>query len=417
VFEVFRSRKMAAILALGFASGLPLYLTSRTLQAWMTVAGVNLTAIGYFSLAGLPYSLKFLWAPIIDRFSLPLLGRRKGWLCVTQVALGGAIAAIAFEQPDSALRLFAATAALIAFFSATQDIAVDAYRTDISGPSEVGAASGIHVLGYRIAMIVTGAGALILADRISWPGVYFAMGLLMLGLSMISIRVPEPPLLGKAPSTLGEAVVLPWSDFFTRVGRNRAVWIMAFIVLYRLGESMINNMTTPFLLQIGFTQTEVGIVQGGVGLGATIAGVLIGGAVISRIGLDRSLWVFGLLQGLSSLAYLLLAETGRSFAVMTGTIVVEHFCTGLGTAALVGFLMVLCSPQYSATQYALLSSLMAMGRDVLAAPSGWIAAETGWPFFFLLSTAAAIPGLVLLRIGLRSQVHKNQYGTLFSEPQ
>jgi PAT family beta-lactamase induction signal transducer AmpG len=391
---------MATILVLGFSSGLPLYLTSRTLQAWMTVAGVNLTAIGIFSLVGLPYSLKFLWSPLVDRFSFPFLGRRKGWLFTTQVALGAAIAAVALESPAAALQTLAVTALLIAFLSATQDITIDAYRTDISSPPEVGAASGMHVLGYRIAMIVTGGGALVLADRASWPAVYAVMGALMLVLAVLSVRVPEPPSCGGAPASLREAVVLPLIEYFDRLGTSRGIWIMALILLYRLGEYMIEAMTTPFLLQLGFTQTQVGIVQGGIGLGSVIAGVLAGGAIISKIGINRSLWFFGLLQAVSNLAYLWLAETGRNFPVMVATIVIEHFCVGLGTAALVGFLMVLCNPRFSATQYALLSSLMAIGRNVLAAPSGWIVVRTGWPIFFLVSAAAAIPGLALLKVAL-----------------
>jgi MFS transporter, PAT family, beta-lactamase induction signal transducer AmpG len=391
---------MSTILMLGFASGLPLYLTSRTLQAWMTVAGVNLTAIGIFSLVGLPYSLKFLWSPIVDRFSLPFLGRRTGWLFATQVALAAAVAAVALERPGSALQLVAITAFLIAFLSATQDIAVDAYRTDISAPSEVGAASGMHVLGYRIAMIVTGAGALILADLVSWPAVYVVMGLLFVLLSVRTWRVPEPTLRGGAPGSLRDAVVLPFVEFFDRVGTTRGIWIMLLVVMYRFGEVMIDNMTIPFLLQTGFSQTEVGIVKGGVGLAATIAGVLAGGAIISKIEINRSLWVFGILQVPSNLAYLWLAETGKNFKVMVAAIVVENFSVGLGTAALVGLLMLLCNPRFSATQYALLSSLIAIGRDVLASPSGWIASKTGWPMFFLFTAAAVLPGLALLRVAL-----------------
>jgi PAT family beta-lactamase induction signal transducer AmpG len=396
VLNAFRSRKMAVILVLGFASGLPLYLTSRTLQAWMTVAGVNLTAIGFSSLLSLPYSLKFLWAPFIDRFSLPLLGRRKGWLIATEVALAGSIGAMAFARPAQALQFVVVIALAIAFFSATQDITVDAYVADVCSPSEAGAGSGIKVLGYRVAMIAAGAGALVMADFISWPAVYAVFGLIMLLLALASLRVPEPVLRDKPPSSIAEAVRLPLSDFFLRAGKARGACILAFIVLYRLGDALINNMATSFLLQMGFTQTDVGVVQGGVGLAATIVGVLVGGAIMSRIGINRSLWVFGILQGASNAAYFILAETGRNYPLMIGAITVEHFCTGLGTAALVAFLMVLCDPRFSATQYALLSSLVAIGRDVMAAPGGSIAARAGWPVFFLLSIAAAVPGLMLL---------------------
>lgn len=387
---------MAAILMLGFASGFPLYLTSRTLQAWMTVAGVNLTAIGFFSLVSLPYSLKFLWSPLIDRFGLPFLGRRKGWLFVTQVALAATIAAMIFQRPSQVLQLLAINAFIIAFLSATQDIVIDAYVTDISDASEVGAASGVKVLGYRIAMIATGGGALVIADFMSWQTVYFLMGVLMLILAAISTRVREPVLRDRPPASINEAVRMPLADFFARSGTARGTWILAFILLYRLGDSMINNMTTPFLLQAGFSQTDIGVIQGGVGLFATITGVLAGGLVIARIGINRSLWVFGILQAASNFAYLVLAYVGREYAVMVAAIVIENVCYGLATAALVGFIMSLCNPRFSATQYALLSSLIAVGRDVIASPSGSIAEKLGWPAFFLISIIAAIPGMLLL---------------------
>jgi MFS transporter, PAT family, beta-lactamase induction signal transducer AmpG len=396
MLKVFRSGKMAAILMLGFASGFPLYLTSRTLQAWMTVAGVNLTAIGFFSLVSLPYSIKFLWSPLIDRFGLPFLGRRKGWLFVTQVALAATIAAMIFQRPSQVLQLLAINAFLIAFLSATQDIVIDAYVTDISDASEVGAASGVKVLGYRIAMIATGGGALVIADFMSWQTVYFLMGVLMLILAAISTRVREPVLRDRPPASIKEAVRMPLADFFARSGTARGTWILAFILLYRLGDSMINNMTTPFLLQAGFSQTDIGVIQGGVGLFATITGVLAGGLVIARIGINRSLWVFGILQAASNFAYLVLAYVGREYAVMVAAIVIENVCYGLATAALVGFIMSLCNPRFSATQYALLSSLIAVGRDVIASPSGSIAEKLGWPAFFLISIIAAIPGMLLL---------------------
>jgi MFS transporter, PAT family, beta-lactamase induction signal transducer AmpG len=396
MLKVFRSGKMAAILMLGFASGFPLYLTSRTLQAWMTVAGVNLTAIGFFSLVSLPYSLKFLWSPLIDRFGLPFLGRRKGWLFVTQVALAATIAAMIFQRPSQVLQLLAINAFLIAFLSATQDIVIDAYVTDISDASEAGAASGVKVLGYRIAMIATGGGALVIADFMSWQTVYFLMGVLMLILAAISTRVREPVLRDRPPASIKEAVRMPLADFFARSGTARGTWILAFILLYRLGDSMINNMTTPFLLQAGFSQTDIGVIQGGVGLFATITGVLAGGLVIARIGINRSLWVFGILQAASNFAYLVLAYVGREYAVMVAAIVIENVCYGLATAALVGFIMSLCNPRFSATQYALLSSLIAVGRDVIASPSGSIAEKLGWPAFFLISIIAAIPGMLLL---------------------
>lgn len=396
MLQVFKSRKMAALLLLGFSSGLPLYLTSRTLQAWMTVEGVNLTAIGFVSLFSLPYSLKFLWAPLIDGFSFPFLGRRKGWLIVTQLALAAAIAAMALQNPAGALQLVAINAVAIAFLSATQDITIDAYSADILDRHEVGAGAGVKVLGYRAGMIVAGGTALIVADKLSWPTVYVLLGGLMLLILVISTRVPEPVLRERPPSSLTEAVRMPFIDFFGRLGRARGMWILAFVLFYRLGDSLIDNMTTPFLLQTGFSQTDVGAIQGGIGLFTTIVGVLAGGAVLSRIGINRSLWIFGVLQLASNFAYLLLATMGRHYPMMVATIIIENFCYGLATAVIVGFIMTLCNPKFSATQYALLSSVIAVGRTVLAAPAGAVAGLTGWPLFFLISVAAALPGMALL---------------------
>ncbi len=386
---------MAALLVLGFSSGLPLYLTGRALQAWMTVAGVNLTAIGFISLASLPYSIKFLWAPLIDRFSLPFLGRRKGWIVVTQFLLALAICSMALQRPAQALQFVAVNAVIIAFLSATQDIVIDAYGTDILDRHEVGAGAGIKVLGYRVAMIMAGGVALMLADSLSWPIVYALLGALMLVVLAICTRVPEPPM-RDAPSTMRDAVSMPVADFFSRLGLGRGICILAFVVLYRLGDSLIDNMTTPFLLQTGFSQTDVGAVQGGIGLFITIVGVLAGGAVLSRIGINRCLWIFGVLQLASNFAYLLLAQVGRNYPMMVATIVVENFCYGLATAVIVGFIMSLCNPKFSATQYALLSGVLAAGRNFIAAPAGSIVEYTGWPLFFLISVAAAVPGMALL---------------------
>jgi MFS transporter, PAT family, beta-lactamase induction signal transducer AmpG len=394
--QVFQSPKMLALLLLGFASGLPLFLTSRTLQAWMTVEGVDLASIGLFSLVALPYSLKFLWSPLLDRYVPPFLGRRRGWLVVTQVFLVVAIAAMALQNPRQALWWLAFNALFIAFFSASQDIAFDAYRTDVLEKPEMGAGAAIAVLGYRIALLVTGAVALILADRLPWPMVYLCMAGLMSLSILASIWAPEPKNPVRPPATLGEAVIMPFGEFFQRSGVGRAVLILVFITLYRYGDALVQNMATPFLLQTGFSQTDIGAIQGGMGLLATIVGTLVGGALLSQLGINRSLWVFGGLQALSNVAYLILAQVGQSYPLMVLTINVENFCGGLGTAGFVAFLMSLCSPRFSATQYALLSSLMAVSRDILVAPAGKLAEQTGWSTFFLITLAAAIPGLLLL---------------------
>ena len=392
---------MAALLFLGFASGLPLFLTSKTLQAWMSVEDVNLGAIGLFSLVGLPYSLKFIWSPLLDRFVPPFLGRRRGWLLLTQGALILAIAAMALQQPRQALQFLAINAVLIAFFSASQDIAFDAYRTDVLEKWEMGAGAAVAVLGYRIALLLTGSLALILADRIPWSTVYLLMSVLMaLGL-FTSVWAPEPKDQERPPASLADAMSLPFIEFFQRSGELRGVLILLFIVLYKFGDALVNNMSTPFLLPktgLGFSQTDIGAIQGGMGLLATIVGTLAGGAVLSKIGINRSLWVFGALQAVSNLAYFVLAQVGKNYSMLVVTINIENFCAGLGTAAFVAYLMSLCNPRFSATQYALLSSLMAVSRDILVAPAGTLAKATGWPVFFLISIVAALPGLLLLPV-------------------
>lgn len=389
---------MVALLLLGFSSGLPLFLTSKTLQAWMTVEGVKLSAIGLFSLVGLPYSLKFLWSPILDRFVPPFLGRRRGWIVIMQIGLVIAVAAMALQDPKRSLQLLAINSLLIAFLSASQDIAFDAYRTDVLEPLEMGAGAAVAVLGYRIALLITGSLALILADQTSWQGVYLLLSLLMGVGILASLWAPEPKLQTQPPESLREAVTLPFIEFFQRLGKLRGSAVLIFIVLYKLGDALVNNMALPFLLKTGFTQTDVGAIQGGMGLVATIVGVLAGGAALSNLGIARSLWVFGGLQAVSNLTYLVLAQLGKNYPFMVVAINIENFCAGLGTAAFVAFLMSLCNQRFSATQFALLSSLMAVSRDILVAPAGRIVEVTGWTWFFIITIFAALPGLMLLPV-------------------
>lgn len=401
LLKVFESRKIAALLLLGFASGLPLFLTSRTLQAWMTAEQVNLGAIGLFSLVALPYSLKFLWSPLLDRYVPPFLGRRRGWLLITQVLLTLAIGLMALQNPRQTLQLLALNALLIAFLSATQDIAVDAYRVDVLEERETGAGAAVAVLGYRIALLLTGSLALILADQIPWQIVYLCLAGLMAICVGFTLFAPEPdPALGenRPPATLADAVVLPFQEFFQRSGFGMGLVILLFIVLYRFGDGLVGNMATPFLLQTGFSQTDIGAIQGGMGLLATIVGALAGGAVLGQIGIYRSLWIFGIFQAVSNLAYFALAELGQNYPAMVLAINVENFCGGLGTAGFVAYLISLCNHRFSATQYALLSSLVAVSRDILVAPAGKVAQATGWSTFFLLTLLAALPGLLLLPV-------------------
>jgi len=394
-FRVFGQPKMAILLLFGFSSGLPFYLTSKTLQAWMTTAHVDLATIGFFSLVTLPYSLKFVWAPLMDRYIPPFLGRRRGWVLITQVLLLIAIAAMALHDPARGLQMLAINAIAIAFFSASQDISLDAYRTDVLQDREMGAGAAVFVLGYRVAMISTGALAFFLADRIQWPAVYVVLSLLLLVGIGTTFIAPEPVLSDAPPKTLVEAVVLPFADFFQRVG-PRALLVLLFIVLYKYSDSLAGSMTTPFLLQAGFSQSEVGAVFLGVGVLATIAGVVVGGGVMGQVGINKALWMFVVFQGLSNLTYYGLSLSGKSHAFMVAAIITENFGLGLVSAGMTAYIMEMCNKRFTATQFALLSSLMAASRDILVAPAGKLVESIGWPGFFLLTVAMALPPLLLL---------------------
>ena len=393
ILSVFRSPRLFWILLLGFSSGIPLALTGTTLQAWMATEKIDLTIIGVFSLVGLPYSVKYLWAPVMDRFIPPFLGRRRGWMLVTQLGLVLAIAAMAFSDPAGATTLFAVLAFLVAFVSASQDIVVDAYRTEVLEPVELGPGAGVHIMGYRIAMLTSGAIALILADRLPWKTVYLLMaGSLLVG-AVASILSPEPALKEKPPASLKEAVVEPFIEFLSRPG---AVGILLFVILYKLDVVMATALTTPFMLELGFSKTDIGAVTKGLGMAATIVGTLAGGAVVARAGMKASLWLFGILQSVSTLAFLALARLGHHYPMMVAAIRLENLCSGMGTAAYVAFLMSLCNKRFTATQYAILTSLMALTRVVVGAPTGYLAKAYGWEIYFLVSMFAAVPGLLLL---------------------
>jgi PAT family beta-lactamase induction signal transducer AmpG len=389
---------MAALMLLGFASGLPLLMTSRTLQAWMTDAKVDLSTIGWFSLVGLPYTLKFLWSPLLDAIVPPFWGRRRGWLAITQLALVVAIAAMSLQNPQQTLQFLAINALIIVFISATQDIAGDAYRTDVLEPQELGAGASVWVLGYRLAVLVSGSLTLILADFLSWPTVYLLMAALMALGFLTTWWAPEPRKLGQPPDSLADAVVLPFQDFFQRLGITTAVLILVFILLYRVGDAFINNMATPFLLEVGYTKTDIGIVQSTTGFWATTLGVIGGGVVLTKLGIYRSLWIFGALQALSNLGYYLLSLSSKTNLGLLLAINVENLCAGLVTSAFVAYLMSHCNAAFTATQYALLSSLMAAAGIILASPAGLLAKAVGWPTFFVLSIVASLPGLLLLPV-------------------
>jgi PAT family beta-lactamase induction signal transducer AmpG len=391
----FRSRKIGLLLLLGFASGLPLALTAGTLQAWLAAENVEIVAIGWFALVGQPYTYKFLWAPLMDRYVPPFLGRRRGWLLVTQVLLAAAIAFMGTLTPAHSVWLLGATALAVAFLSASQDIVFDALRADWLEPGERGAGAAVSVLGYRIAMLVSGAGALILADQwLGWHAAYWLMAALM-GVGMVATWfVVEPEPVGRAPKTLDEALLQPFAEFFARRG---ALALLVLVVLYKLGDAFAGNLTTTFLLRgPGFSLTEVVAINKGFGLAATLFGALAGGALMAKMRLYRALLVFGILQAVTNLGFMLLAAGGKSYALMVTVIGMENLCGGMGTAAYVALLMALCDRRFSATQYALLSALSAVGRVYVGPAAGYLVEGLGWQAFFFFSFLIALPGLALL---------------------
>ncbi len=416
---VFANRGIASMLLLGFSSGLPLALSSGTLQAWLTVRGASLQAIGLATLIGQAYVFKFLWAPLMDRIELPglapRLGRRRAWLLPLQALLALLLVGMAWAGipdagtlprwldglagwlPPQQLRLLPVIllAVALAFVSASQDVVIDAYRTDLLPAEQRGAGAAVIVLGYRLGMVVSGGLALWLAaEWLGWRGMYALMGGFM-ALSMLStLWAPRPPASLPAPASLRAAVLEPAREFFAR---PQALSLLLAIVLYKLGDAFAGALSTTFLIRgAGYSPAAVGLVYKSMGLLSTIVGALLGGAWLARLGLWRSLLVFGVAQGLSNLAYWGLAVLPASLPLMAGAVGLENFTAGMGTAAFVAFLSALCDVRYSATQFALLSALSAVGRVYVGPLSGWLVLRLGWPGFYLFSVASALPGLAML---------------------
>ncbi|KTS00360.1 muropeptide MFS transporter AmpG [Pantoea dispersa] len=409
--RIFTQRNAAVLLLLGFASGLPLALTAGTLQAWMTVENVDLKTIGFFSLVGQAYVFKFLWSPMMDRYTPPFLGRRRGWLLVTQLALIAGIVAMGFMQPSRDLTLLAALAVLVAFCSASQDIVFDAWKTDVLPPEERGSGAAITVLGYRLAMLISGGLALWLADRyLGWQATYWLMALLMVPglIATLLAREPEAPV--REPHSLRQAVAFPLKDFFQR---NNAWLLITLIILYKLGDAFAASLTTTFLIRgVGFSAGDVGLVNKTLGLLATIIGALYGGVLMQRLSLFRALMIFGVLQAISNFAYWLLAVTPPHLWSMASAVFIENLCGGMGTAAFVALLMTLCNKSFSATQFALLSALSAVGRVYVGPAAGWLVELWGWPVFYAFTVVAAVPGLLLLwacRGTLQAMQHSGEF--------
>ena len=389
---IFSGRMLVAFL-MGFACGLPLLLTIGVLQAWMKESGVDLTWIGMITLVQIPYTWKFLWAPFMDRFTPPFLGRRRGWLILAQIALIFAIIGLGFSDPVDKAGLMVVAAVLVAFFSASQDIVVDAYRREDLADEELGLGSSLYIYGYRIGMWLASGGGLILADHMPFSKVYFIMALCMLVGVFTTLFAPEPKVDVKPPRCMKEAVLDPLRDYFRR---NEALWILAFILLFKIGDTMAAAITTPFYLDIGFTKTEIGTVVKVFGSWAMIAGAILGGVVMLRLGINRSLWLFGVLQALSTAGFALLARIGYSIPVLSGVIAFENLSSGMGTAAFVAFMASITNKKFTATQYALLTSIMGLPRVVASAPTGFLAKHMGWESFFIACALIAIPGILLL---------------------
>lgn len=387
------SGRMLVALLMGFACGLPLLLTISVLQAWMKEEGVDLAVIGMMALVGIPYTLKFLWAPIVDRFTLPFLGRRRGWLLVAQVALVFSISGLGFTDPANNPWMVAFAAFLVTFFSASQDIVVDAYRREDFPDEELGLASSLYINGYRVGMLLASGGGLIMADHMPFSFVYLIMAACMLPGLLTTLLAHEPKITHGTPKTMREAVVDPLVEYFSRQG---ALWILAFILFYKIGDTMASAMTTPFYLDIGFSKTEIGTVVKLFGFWATMAGALVGGVLMLRLGINRSLWIFGFLQAISTACFAILARIGYSVAVLSGVIAFENLSSGMGTAAYAAFMASITNRKFTATQYALLTSLMGIPRVLAAAPTGFFAKNLGWESFFIACTLMAIPGMLLL---------------------
>ncbi|HHV48165.1 MAG TPA: AmpG family muropeptide MFS transporter [Rhodocyclaceae bacterium] len=397
------NRRMLICIFTGFASGLPLYLLLNLVPAWLKTEGLSLRAIGAFALIQFPYTWKFLWAPLLDRYGiLPWLGRRRSWMFVSQLGLLAAIAWLGHLSPRDDLPLIVVLTAVLAFLSATQDIALDAFRREILPDAELGLGNAIHVNAYRIAGLVPGSLALILADHLPWSQVFLITAAFMVPGLLMTLSVREPLAAGGTPRTLREAVVEPFREFFGRHGTQSALLVLAFLFFYKLGDSLCTALATPFYLDMGYTKTEIGIIAKNAGLWPAVAGGILGGVWMFKLGINRALWVFGVVQAVTILGFLGLAWVGAAESTPARLILLalvigsEAIGVGLGTTAFVAFMARTTHPAYTATQLALFTSLMAVPRTVINAGAGWLVEQMGWTGFFALCFLLALPGMLLL---------------------
>ena len=394
--EAILNRRMLICVFTGFTSGLPLYVLIQLVPAWLRVEGVGLAEIGFFALVGFPYTWKFLWSPVMDRYTLPFLGRRRGWMLVTQLALLTSIGAMGFIKPELSIWTVAYLAAAVAFFSASQDIVLDAYRRELLPDIELGIGNAIHVQAYRLAGLVPGSLALILADFLPWHVVFVVVAMFMgVGL-LLTLFIQEAISNPSPPKTLRDAVIEPFREFIQRKGIATAGLILAFMFLYKLGDNMATALQSPFFIDVGFSLTQIGVISKAAALIAATVGGLVGGVTMIKLGINRALWLFGVVQVISILGFALLSVVGADPWVLGAVVAFEYLGVGLGTAAFTAFIARATNPVFAATQFALFTALTAVPRTLANAVTGVIVEQVGWTSFFLLCTALAIPGMLLL---------------------
>jgi PAT family beta-lactamase induction signal transducer AmpG len=391
-----KTKALLVCIFLGFSSGLPLFILYNLLSAWLKSEGVDLKAIGLFALVGMPYTWKFLWAPAMDRFKLPFLGRRRGWMVVTQIAVMLAVILMGQFNPSTEIWIVVFLASVVAFFSASQDIVVDAHRREWLTEGQMGSGTALFVNAYKLSTLVPGSLSLILSDLITWDWVFFITGLFMLPGILTTLLVSEPREYGPPPQTMREAVIEPFNEFIHRSGWKHAAFILLFIFLYKLGDSMASALATPFYIELGFTRTEIGLVAKNAGLWASILGGILGAYWMLKTGVNKGLWIFGVLQAVATLGFVVLAQSGPDLWVLSWVIGFEAITACLGTAAFTAYLALETNPRFTATQFALFTSLSAVPRTFINALTGYIVEFTGWTNFFIICVVLALPGLMLL---------------------
>jgi PAT family beta-lactamase induction signal transducer AmpG len=394
--EAILNRRMLICVFTGFTSGMPLYVLFQLVPGWLRVEGVGLAEIGFFALVQFPYTWKFLWSPFMDRFTLPFLGHRRGWMLVTQVLLLVSIGVLGFIRPDLSLWTVAYLSVAIAFFSASQDIVLDAYRRELLPDVELGLGNSIHVQAYRLSGLVPGALGLILADHFAWHIVFVIIALFMFVGIMLTLVIKEAIEDPTPPKTMRDAVIEPFRDFIGRAGLRSALLVLAFLFLYKLGDNMATALQTPFFIDVGFTLTQIGAIAKTAGLVAAITGGMVGGLIMVKLSINRALWLFGVVQIVSILGFAMLSEIGANPWMLGVVVAFEYLGVGLGSAALIAFMARTTNPAFAATQLALFTALASVPRVFANAITGVIVEETGWTNFFLLCTALAVPGMLLL---------------------